>query len=190
MADEQMVKVDLDNTVGHRLAGTRGPVTLYGPGKGIEVPVSLARALGITPAPVGTAAGATAAGGEGEKRVGGSGDGERAGTVGAPYPTIDDVANVEDFEGRLTSDGPGGDRNRQAQQAEENKKAQQGGGGDKPAGQAQKYSDWTVSDLKDEAEFRELAVARDDGADGAPRKQDYIRALEQDDGSKASGGQE
>lgn len=48
MADQKMVKVDMENTVGLRGA-EGGAAVLYGPGKDIEVPEKLARGLGLTP---------------------------------------------------------------------------------------------------------------------------------------------
>lgn len=46
MADQEMVKVDLKNSVG--LRGPDGVSRLYGPGKGIEVPRKLADGLGLS----------------------------------------------------------------------------------------------------------------------------------------------
>lgn len=50
----------------------------------------------------------------------------------------------------------------------------------------QSYDDMTVADLKEEANSRDLAVERSDGQDGAPRKEDYVAALEEDDSSGSS----
>lgn len=46
MANQEMVKVDLKNSVG--LRGPDGVSRLYGPGKGIEVPRKLADGLGLS----------------------------------------------------------------------------------------------------------------------------------------------
>lgn len=157
MADEEMVRVNLSNTVGARAPGQRRPSKFYGPGEGVLVPQSLALSLGLRPLAA-----------------------PRAGTSGGALPNKTDAQEPEGL--RLES----GDQElevvgaQQAQEEQEAKRQAARGGTEQAQESGGNYDEWKVSDLQDEAEFRGLQVKRADG-DGAPLKADFIRALEESD---------
>lgn len=187
MAEEKMVKVDLRNSVAQRSpGGGRGP--MYGPGKGVEVPESLARSLGMVPIE------------EDQKRSMQVADGLRDSFVapgsyreGADEPNPQQQPRGEakeikrdnmDASGRTigmdTGAGPSQAAGTDADSDAEPSEQKAGSTSEDP------YKAMDKEDLEAEAARRGLQVERQDGrTDLSPRTEDYRAALRAADGGDA-----
>lgn len=173
--EEKMVAVDLRRSIGQRLPGGGGPRTLYGPGKGVMVPESLARSLGKLPVRVDE---------ERAVRIA-----ENTLVAGTPPGTPTDRTSTEDEATHQEVDTP--EAVRRERMTPTGRTAlpgtdvgsTEGTGG---TGEPDPYNGWSKDDFRREAEARGLTVQRLDGrTDLDPRLEDYEAALLDDDRREA-----